>query len=202
MRLTTLGVIAAAWLWTGSANAGVCDVEVRTQFGLYFVTVDGMPFRNKGYVFHDDAVRLREALLQSGTCEVLREPDRCDIRPVSGGFEIAHRGTRYPASAPYGTYEAAYRQASKYDSARLCSLAGVPARAPKTAIAAAPPPAAPAHTGPARAVPAVATGQTSGTATPVALTAPARGADKSRARASGNAAARGRDRGTARGADQ
>ena len=126
MKFTVpLSVLGAALLMTGNASAAICDLEVESALGnpVYTVTVDGRAYKNKKYATVEDALQLRDVLVQIGSCSRQSVLRKCDVqRARNGEFYVMRGGINFNTRQSYRSEAQAIRQAENLASKHLCKL--------------------------------------------------------------------------------
>ncbi len=120
-----LSVLGAALLVTGSASAAICDLEVESALGnpVYTVTVDGRAYKNKKYATVDDALMLRDVLVDTGACSRQSVLRKCDVeRARNGEFYVMRGGKNFNFRNGYRSEAQAMREARDLASKHLCRL--------------------------------------------------------------------------------
>lgn len=119
-----VSVLGAALFVTGNANAAICDLEVESALGspVYTVTVDGQAYKGKRYATYDDALQLRDVLVQIGECSRQSVLRKCDVQRASNGeFYVMRGGTNFNDRMSYRSEAQARRQAETLASKHLCT---------------------------------------------------------------------------------
>lgn len=107
--------------WYQVTPAVVCDLEV-DQHSLYVVTIDGQGYKNKRYLTWDDAVKLRDVLIASGSCQPNKKIVRtCSVTEFeSGKFAVLRDGTVFDARARDTSHASAVRLLGALKRKRIC----------------------------------------------------------------------------------
>lgn len=120
-----LSVLGAALVVSGSANAAICDLEVESALGspVYTVTVDGRAYKGKRYATVDDALQLRDVLVQIGECSRQSVLRQCGVeRARNGEFYVMRGGSNFNFRMSYRSQEQAMREARTLASKHLCTV--------------------------------------------------------------------------------
>lgn len=123
IRSLAAAMLSLALLQAGTAQAVVCDIEVDRNFPLYLVTVDGEAFKKKRYADPDDALRLRDYLVDSGLCKRPAKLRKCSVRQSAAGKYVVFRGdVHYDQMAQFDSGDRARRLARKMAKTHLCAF--------------------------------------------------------------------------------
>lgn len=126
MKFTlSLSVLGAALLAAGNASAAICDLEVESALGspVYTVTVDGRAYKNKKYATVEDALQLRDVLVQIGSCSRQSVLRKCDVeRARNGEYYVMRGGVNFNNRTSYRSEAQAMREAENLASKHLCKL--------------------------------------------------------------------------------
>jgi len=124
MKNAVIALLAVAGPLVGtSAPAAICDIEVDPSFPLYMVTVDGEAFKKKRYADPDDALRLRDYLVESGLCVRPAKLVKCSVRQSAAGKYVVFRGdVHYDPMAQFSSDDRARRLARKMAQTHLCAF--------------------------------------------------------------------------------
>ena len=118
MALCLLGALA---LPMGEAQAATCELQVDAQMGMYIIALDGAPFKDKRYLTYQDALKLRDVLIGSGTCRHPKNLRKCGVVELGvGKFAITWGGVNFDKYTSYKSREHAGKDLRKLAKKKIC----------------------------------------------------------------------------------
>ena len=120
-HLLAMCFLGALSLTMGEAQAATCELQVDEQMGVYIIALDGAPFKNKRYLTYQDAVKLRDVLISSGTCRHPKNLRKCGVVELGvGKYAITWGGMTFDKYTSYASREMASRDIVKLTKKRIC----------------------------------------------------------------------------------
>ncbi len=125
VRARVASLVAATIATTGAladgTPEGLCDIVMNPRMSVYMVMVGNEPYRNKGYLTWDDALKLRDVLVSAGACERAAPAKVCTLESLAAdGYAVLRDGVNFDPYTKLRTAKAAREYARKLERVKLC----------------------------------------------------------------------------------